>query len=208
MAEFGGFFNSVNGDRKYKAEDFANYFKAFIGTGINPKTDNLRVIKVSNTQIKILLGSACVNGYLYLNTSELSKTISSGVDRVDRVVLRLDITNRTLNILVLEGTKVSPPTLVRNTATYDLSLAKITIKNGSTLIEDERGQVSLCGYMEFLGKDDLQAMWNLFNQEWKEKKDIWKEWFNNMQGQSIRGIFIQENEPTVHKAGDIWIELV
>ena len=151
MAEFGGFFNSVNGDRKYKAEDFANYFKAFIGTGINPKTDNLRVIKVSNTQIKILPGSACVNGYLYLNTSELSKTISSGVDRVDRVVLRLDITNRTLNILVLEGTKVSPPTLVRNTATYDLSLAKITIKNGSTLIEDERGQVSLCGYMEFLG---------------------------------------------------------
>lgn len=207
MAEFGGFFNSVNGDRKYKAEDFANYFKTFIGTGINPKTDNLRVIKENNTQIKILPGSACINGYLYLNTSELSKTISSGVTRVDRVVLRLDITNRTLNILVLEGTKTSAPNLVRNTVTYDLSLAKITIKNDGVIIEDERGQASLCGYMTFLGKDDLQAMWNLFNQQWDNQKSIWQDWFTNMQGQSIRGIFIQENEPTVHKVGDIWIDL-
>lgn len=207
MAEFGGFFNSVNGDRKYKSEDFANYFKTFIGNGINPKTDNLRVVKVSNTQIKVLTGSACINGYLYLNTTEINKTIANGVTRVDRVILRLDISNRTLNIIIVEGTSSEPPSLIRNSTIYDLSLAKISIKNDITTIEDERGQTFLCGYMTFLGKDDLQTMWNLFNQQWENQKTIWQDWFINMQGQSIRGIFIQENEPTSHKVGDIWIDL-
>lgn len=207
MAEFGGFFNSVNGDRKYKSEDFANYFKTFISNGINPSTDNLRVVKLSNSQIKILTGSACINGYLYLNTTELTKAITTGVTRIDRVVLRLDIANRLLNIVIVQGSASSPPNLTRNSSIYDLSLAKIIIKNDVVTIEDERGKESLCGYMTFLGKDDLQAMWNLFNQQWENQKSIWQEWFTNMQGQSIRGIFIQEKVPTTHKVGDIWIEL-
>ena len=207
MAEFGGFFNSVNGDRKYKSEDFANYFKTFMSNGINPSTDNLRVVKVSNSQIKILAGSACINGYLYLNTTELTKAISTGVTRVDRVVLRLDIANRQLSIAIVQGTSASPPNLTRNSSIYELSLAKITIKNTTATVEDERGQASLCGYMTFLGKDDLQAMWNLFNEQWGNQKVLWQEWFTNMQGQSIRGIYIQKAIPTAHKVGDIWIEL-
>lgn len=208
MAEFGGFFNSVNGDRKYKAEDFANYFKTFIGNGINPSTDNLRVVKVSNSQVKILPGSACINGYLYLNTTELTKQITTGVTRVDRVVLRLDIVNRALNIVILHGSTSSPPNLTRNNSVHELSLAKITIKNDTVAIEDERGQTSLCGYMTFLGKDDLQSMWDLFNEQWGNQKAIWQDWFTNMQGQSIRGIYIQDAEPDTHKVGDIWIKLL
>lgn len=207
MAEFGGFFNSVNGDRKYKSEDFANYFKTFIGNGINPSTDSLRAVKVSNSQIKILPGSACINGYLYLNSTESTKTIPTGVTKIVRIVLRLDISNRTFNTVVLEGTATAPPSLTRNSSVHELSLCKITIKNDTVIVEDERGQASLCGYMSFSGKDDLQAMWNLFNQQWGEQKSIWQDWFTNMQGQSIRGIYIQSTTPTTHKVGDIWIEL-
>lgn len=207
MAEFGGFFNSVNGDRKYKSEDFANYFKTIIGTGVNPTTDNLRVVKVSSSQVKILPGSACINGYLYINTTELEKTIPTSVTKILRVVLRLDLTNRVLNIVTVEGTASDPPELTRNSSVYELSLAKIIIKNDAVIIEDERGQASLCSYMEFLGKDDLQSMWDLFNQQWGKQKSIWQDWFTNMQGQSIRGIFIQNTAPTGHKVGDIWIEL-
>ncbi|GAB6169700.1 hypothetical protein JCM1393_21600 [Clostridium carnis] len=207
MAEFGGFFNSVNGDRKYKSEDFANYFKTFISTGINPTTDNLRVIKVSNTQIKILPGSACINGYLYLNTIELTKTIVNSISKVSRVVLRLDLTNRTLAIVIVEGTATETPSLTRNSSIYELSLAKIIIKDGTVTLEDERGQSLLCGYMSFLGKDDLQSMWNLFNQQWGIQKELWQDWFANMQGQSIRGIYIQKIIPVSNKVGDIWIEL-
>lgn len=208
MAEFGGFFNSVNGDRKYKSEDFANYFKTFIGNGINPSTDSLRVVKISNTQIKILQGSACINGYLYLNATELTKVISSGVTKVVRVVLRLDIVNRIFNVAILEGTATEAPVLTRNNSVHELSLAKITIKNDAVIVEDERGQSSLCGYMSFTGINDLQSMWDLFNQQWGVQKEIWQNWFTNMQGQSIRGIYIQGNKPASHKVGDIWIELL
>lgn len=207
MAEFGGFFNSVNGDRKYKSEDFANYFKTFIGNGINPSTDSLRVVKVSNTQIKILPGSACINGYLYLNSTELSKTISNTTERISRVVLRLDLINRILSIVVIDGTSVVAPQLTRNSSIYDLSLAKLTIKDGTITIDDERGQNSLCGYMNFLGMDDLQSMWNIFNTEWNSKKELWQKWFDTMQGESIRGIYIQKDKPS-SKVGDIWIELL
>lgn len=207
MAEFGGFFNSVNGDRKYKSEDFANYFKTFIGNGINPSTDSLRVVKVSNTQIKILPGSACINGYLYLNSTELSKTISNTTERISRVVLRLDLINRILSIVVIDGTSVVAPQLTRNSSIYDLSLAKLIIKDGTITIDDERGQNSLCGYMNFLGMDDLQSMWNIFNTEWNSKKELWQKWFDTMQGESIRGIYIQKDKPS-SKVGDIWIELL
>lgn len=207
MAEFGGFFNNVNGDRRYKAEDFANYFKTFIGNGVSAAKDSLRVVKVSNSQIKILSGSACINGYLYLNTTELTKTIANNINTINRVVLRLDIVNRTLSIAILEGTSTNAPNLARNNSVYELSLAKITIKNNNITVEDERGQSSLCGYMNFLGNDDLQSMWDLFNQQWGVQKSIWEEWFTNMQGNSIRGIYIQKSVPSVHKVGDIWIEL-
>ncbi|WP_143316863.1 hypothetical protein [Clostridium sp. HBUAS56017] len=206
MAEFGGFFNSVNGDRKYKAEDFANYFKTFIGDGINPATDSLKVVKISETQVNILPGSGCIQGYLYLNTTALAKTISSNVTRIDRAVLRLDIINRTLNIVVVAGTATAPPALTRNNSMYELSLAKITIRGTSIIVEDERGQASLCGYMKFLGKDDLQSMWNLFNNQWQVKKDQFDIWFTNMQGKGTRGIYIQATTPVGDTQGDIWIE--
>lgn len=208
MAEFGGFFNSVNGDRKYKSEDFANYFKTFIGTGVNPNTDSLRVVKASNTQVKILPGSACIDGYLYLNSTELIKNIDTNVTRIDRVVLRLDIVNRLLNVLVVQGTASAAPNLTVNNSIHELSLAKITIKGTSTIIEDERGQNNLCPYMEFIGKNDLQSMWNKFNTEWGLQKSVWQDWFTNMQGKSIRGIYIQSGTPAEAKVGDIWIELV
>lgn len=206
MAEFGGFFNSSNGDRKYKSEDFANYFKTFIGTGINPSQDSLKVVKVSDTLIKVLPGSASINGYLYLNSSELEKQVNNVGTRTDRVVLRLNLNDRTLNIAILQGTSTNPPSVTQNNLIYEISLAQLTIKNNSIIVQDERGQ-TICPYMKFLGKDDLQSMWNKFNLEWTNQKNVWQDWFTNMQGQSIRGIYIQSGTPAKAKVGDIWIEL-
>ncbi|MBE6055842.1 hypothetical protein [Clostridium sp.] len=204
MAEFGGFFNSVNGDRKYKSEHFANYFKTFITTGVNPAPGSLKVLKKSNTQIEIAEGSGCINGYLYLNTSALTKAITVGTTRQDRVVLKWDLINRTLNISVKQGTTV-PPSLQRDTSVYELSLAKIIISGSNFSIIDERTDINVCGFMSFTGKADTQEIWNKFNTEWGDLKDLWQDWFNNMQGQSIRGIYIQETTPSGAKVGDIWI---
>lgn len=205
MAEFGGFFNSVSEDRKYKAEDFASYFKTFITTGVNPAPGSLKVLKKSNTQIEVGIGSGCINGYLYLNSTAMAKSITVGTNRQDRVVLKLDLINRTLSIVVKQGTTSVPPTLQRDTSVYELSLAKIIISGSDFSIIDERGDVNACGFMSFTGKADTQEIWNKFNNEWSSLKSSWQDWFTNMQGQSIRGIYIQNTTPTTAKVGDIWL---
>lgn len=208
MAEFGGFFNSVSGDRKYKSEDFANYFKTFITTGINPAPGSLKVLKKSNNQVEVASGSGCINGYLYLNTTALTKSITVGTSRQDRIVLKLDLINRTLSISAKQGTASGPPVMQRDTSIYELSLAKIIISGSDFSIIDERPDVNVCGFMSFTGKADTQEIWDKFNLEWTNQKNVWQDWFTNMQGQSIRGIYIQSGTPANAKVGDIWIEFV
>lgn len=205
MAEFGGFFNSISGDRKYKAEAFANYFKTFITTGVNPTPGSLKVLKKSNNQIEISEGSACINGYLYLNTNTLTKSITVGANRQDRIVLKLDLINRVMSIIVKQGATNVPPALQRDTSTYELSIAKILINGSDFSIVDERQDNVVCGFMTFTGKADTQDMWNKFQSEWDSLKELWQDWFVNMQGKSIRGIYIQNETPTA-KVGDIWIQ--
>lgn len=205
MAEFGGFFNSVSGDRKYKAEDFANYFKTFITTGVNPAPGSLKVLKKSNSQVEVSEGSGCINGYLYLNTTALTKSIAVGTTRQDRIVLKLDLINRALTIYVKQGTTSAPPALQRDTSVHELSLAKINVSGSDFSIVDERPDTSMCGYMGFTGKADTQEMWNKFNGEWNSLKALWQDWFTTMQGQSIRGTYIQNATPAA-KVGDIWIQ--
>ena len=72
MAEKSSFFNSVSGDRKYKAEDWASYFGTLIGNGVfpNPAT-NLQVVPgASGLTVTVNAGKAWINGYYYYNTDD------------------------------------------------------------------------------------------------------------------------------------------
>ncbi|MGG7077386.1 hypothetical protein [Clostridium sardiniense] len=208
MAEFGGFFNSINGDRKYKSEDFAKYFTTFMSTGVNPAIDNLRVYKKNNNTVEVKRGTANINGYLYSNDNLLDKNIEIGTTRIDRVVLKLDIINRVLNIQIKKGSTTSPPNLQRDNKVYELSLAKINVGASDINIVDERGNKDVCGYMAFTGRADIQEMWDIFSSQWQSKQKLWDDWFKNMQGKSIRGFYIQSQKPNESKVGDVWIQLL
>ena len=90
--ERSAFFNSVAGDRKYKAEIFAGYFSKFITNGIFPlPADNLRITVHDRMEIKAFKGTGYINGYLYENTDSLILKVSPahGVKpRIDKVVLK------------------------------------------------------------------------------------------------------------------------
>ena len=77
-----------------------------------------------------------------------------------------------------------------------------------TAEENARDNYNVCGYMTFTGKADTQEMWNIFNSEWNNQKSVWQNWFKNIQGQSIRGIYIQDQKPINSKVGDVWIQLL
>ena len=156
-------FDAVEGvdgtpDRIFYAEDFANYFKQFIGNGIypNPST-NLQVQSINNNMVlTVQSGSAFINGYGYINNEPLEVMIStanSAYARIDIIVLQLSYIDREIKVVYKEGVpKSNPikPELVRNDDVYELQLAVINVKSGATSISqaditDTRLDSKVCG---------------------------------------------------------------
>src|SRR5690606_20867544 len=135
------FFNSVNGDRRYKAEEFADYFNKFIGNGVfpNPST-NCQVLSNNDMTIRLSPGAAWINGYMYVNTGDMNHVIEpadSVLNRIDRVVLRWDKLERKIYSCVKVGEYSSnpkPKALQRNVDAYELCLANVKVSAGATTI--------------------------------------------------------------------------
>lgn len=188
-------------DRTYLAEDYAQYFASFIGNGVfpNPST-NLQVL-ADGTSMNITLksGRAWINGYFYVNTDDLVLpiTVADGVlNRIDRVVLRLDFLNREIKCYVKQGTFASTPiaqTLQRDADMYEIGIADIKVNKGAIAITqanitDLRQNSDYCGIVH--GTVDQVDVTTLFNQyskalELKEQgfEEEFTTWFNNIKGQ-------------------------
>ena len=155
--EKSSFFNSVSHDRVYRAEEWAEYFASFIGNGVFPvPSNNLQVVAGSGMVVTVKAGKAWINGYFYYNTGDLSLTlpVADGVlNRIDRIVVRWDLTERLISVVVKSSTpsaSPTPPALQRDADAYELCLADITTGAGVTaisqaVITDRRLDTSLCG---------------------------------------------------------------
>lgn len=191
------FFNSINGDRKYNASDYAAYFGSFIGNGVYPNPgNNLAVTASGGMNISVAAGKAWINGYYYENTGTFNMSIdpADGVlKRIDRIVLRLDHLNRQIVLAVLKGTPASTPTaslLTRTSDIYELGIADILINNGDTAIlqeniTDQRLNSDLCGIVH--GTVEQVNTSEIFNQYQaaldsfkKEKYEDFTTWVDNL----------------------------
>ena len=155
--EKSSFFNSVSHDRTYKAEDWAEYFASFIGNGVFPvPSTGLQVVVDNGMNLLLKAGKAWINGYFYNNTSDLSIEIGTAdgqLNRIDRIVVRWDLTNRIISAEVKSSAySASPtaPTLQRDADIYELALADVYVGAGVTTITqsnitDQRLNTSLCG---------------------------------------------------------------
>lgn len=175
MAVKFGFFNSENGDRLYNAEDIGNYFVKLISDGVfaTPAT-SLQVQESTGMTISIAEGWGFIACHWLNNTSAYNLTLGSSsptVDRIDRIVLRLDRANRRMQLVLLTGIPSASPTAPSLTRTtngiYELSLAQIYVSAGAVAITqaditDERADTSLCGYVT--GLIDQIDTTNLFAQ--------------------------------------------
>ena len=155
--EKSSFFNSVSGDRKYKAEEWAEYFASFIANGVfpNPST-GLQVLADSGMAITIKTGKAWINGYFYYNTGDLSIALDTAdgvLNRIDRVVVRLDLQEREISVSVKKGTYSATPTapeLQRDADAYELAIGDVLVGAGAVSITqanitDQRLNTTLCG---------------------------------------------------------------
>jgi hypothetical protein len=172
LTDFGFPFNSVTSDRTYNADVWRDYFKNLFTNGVVPNKLNELAVTESDTpakSVKVGTGFVIIQGVQY--GIETAQTLAitdnaSGDGRIDRVVARLDYTNRTAELDILQGTPSatpSAPALTQNATTYEISLAQVYVSNGFTTIlnaniTDERYDNDVCGIATTIGKE-------LFEQE-------------------------------------------
>ncbi|BCL52077.1 phage structural protein [Siphovirus Jomon_CT89] len=96
MTERSGFFLSINGDRKYSADDFGRMFDGVISDGIFQNWGRAyQVVKGSGREIIIQSGRAWLKGHWLENDSGRYYILNEGAtdgDRYDSIFLRVDNT--------------------------------------------------------------------------------------------------------------------
>lgn len=160
MAVTYGYFNSVNGDRKYNADQMSNYFDGLISNGVYQTVGNGLVVSAgSGMNVTVGTGRAMINCKWLKNDSALTVPITAAnatLPRYTAVVARLDVLNRQMLITTVDGTPASTPTkptpTVSNTI-VELVLAYVYVAANATSISssnitDTRSDDTVCGWVQ------------------------------------------------------------
>lgn len=200
--EYYGFFN---GDQEYGQDEFCRYFDNIYESGVSVENDNMTLgVNKTTTGVTVEIGFAIVKGfYLYSDTVKtVNITRDANYDRIDRIVIRLNLSTRKVSIELKQGTAGSSPvapTLQRDNLIYELSLAQVKVpKAGDFIVTDERFRPELCGAIRPKNLTE-------FNQMIKGLQKQFDDWFAKQQSQGWRSIYIQPEMPTGAVTGSIWI---
>lgn len=184
-----GFFNSVNGDRVYNAQQMSAIFEGLITDGIYESVGNKMAVQPnSGMTIQIGTGRGWFAKHWVSNDSEYLTTLEASdvtLNRYCAVCVRVDDrdSGRTaqpyLKYSEFATTPVKP-TMTRTETVNEYCLAYIYIKAGAEEItaadiEDTRGNESLCGWVTGLIEQLSTA--TLFEQ-WQA---LFENWFYNLQ---------------------------
>lgn len=116
MAVTSGFFNSVDGDRKYRAEDFAAIFDGIVEDGIYKGVGtNFAATATGGLNVSVGVGRAWFNRTWTYNDAPYPLGFAAShpsQPRIDSIVLEVDTSDavRRNRIFVLEGTAAGSPT--------------------------------------------------------------------------------------------------
>lgn len=160
MAEMALFFESVNGDRRYKVTELVSYLRPFFSDGVFPNPSTGQQVK-QNTEADMFVlvqpGDSWINGRMYRIVDDAKRLridpSDSATSRIDRIVVGADYANRTITTYVKKGSPASSPQapeLQRDTTKYEICLAEVTIAPGATqitqsAIKDTRLDNAVCG---------------------------------------------------------------
>lgn len=152
-----GFFASVNGDRLYDDDQFADFFGRFLQDGYFPLPEDGLFVEANGTNtLTVNPGSAWIQGRCYELLEKKSLVIEPGdalLSRIDRVVVRCDYVNRDIYVTIKKGVEASEPKLPelqRDSDAYELGIAYYRIDKGVTNllqshIIDTRKNIDVCG---------------------------------------------------------------
>lgn len=167
-------------DRAEEASFFAKYFSQFISNGVfpNPST-NMQVLTDTEMTVKVDIGVCYINGYMgWVETPEKFTIEESDLQaRIDRIVARLDFTDRSIKLFVKKGVAQGNPVapeLQRDYDIYEIALADIRVNANAIEITQEnitdlRLNTELCGIVaNQLQHVDTTTLFNQY-QEWLKR---------------------------------------
>lgn len=182
---------SATYDRLYNAEDVTSYLDKIVGSGVFPNPSNqLQVRTGTGMQVIVNEGQGWIQGHKLVNTADLMLTVDPAdalLHRIDRVVFYSDSTERTMGIEIKKGTSSAnpvAPALVRTENRYEMSLATISIRKGTTalsnaMISDTRPDSRVCGWVQGLiqqvDTSSLFVQWETAYSEFMAQMEVWKE---------------------------------
>lgn len=187
MSVTSGFFNSLNHDRRYNAQQFSSLFDGIINDGVFANIGvAFQITADTGVTINIGVGKAWFNSAWVFNDALLPKTLEGSevvLDRIDAVVIEIDHNEsvRLGDIKIVKGTPSSDPqrpTMANETNKHQHPLAYIYRKAGSTAITqaDITNMVGtsdcpyITGILQVQNIDNIVAQWNAQWNQWYTEK--------------------------------------
>ena len=208
MAVTYGFFNSLNSDRVYNADQMSNYFKGLITDGVYESVDDAMIVKAT-TGMKVTVGKGrAIIDCKWINLDALAElTLNAAhvtLNRYSAVCVHLDVSNRLMEIVAVDGTNATTPTkpVPTNTSTDKyLVLAYVYVGAGVTAITqanitDTRGQ-SVCGWVtgliEQVDTADLFLQWQTAFETYYANMTVqFDDWFETLTDQLNVNTYVDE----------------
>lgn len=214
MLRFGYFDSDIIGvddegmpifDRAELSDLFALLFASLVSDGVLalPNTCFKIVAAGSGLDIERMPGFGMVRGHFcYDDESDImTLTAPQKYSRTDRVVMRLNLLDRMVEIIIKQGEEAArpkPPELIRPSAGdyFELCLAEITLAPKQAMvtqssINDTRGNSALCGFItQLIDHLDTAVFFeqlDAFYQEFVDKSNTSYEQFRQMAQEAYRG---------------------
>lgn len=208
MAITYGFFNSLNGDRLYDADQMSEYFDGLVSDGVYESVGGAcQVFAGLGMGVIVATGRAILDSkWVKLDAAEPLTITSSHVtlNRYTAVVLRLDYANRQIVLTTKDGTPASTPsqpTAQRDSTYYELILAMIYVPAGATAIAQsnitDMRSSSSCGWVtgvvEQLDTSELFIQWQDAYQTYYDSMTAgFEEWFSTLTEELNVNTYIKE----------------
>lgn len=189
MAVTYGFYDSLNHDRLYNAQQMSAIFDGIINDGVFMSVGNqFHTVAGTGMQVIVKSGRAWFDSTWTLNDAEYPLSIDAAdvlLTRIDAVVLEVnsEVATRANTIKVVKGTPASTPAkpTLTNTATiHQHALAYVTVAKNTTaitnsMIEIVVGKTETPYVTAILQTTDITDLYN----QWE---DYFQTWFDTVRG--------------------------
>ena len=190
MAVTYGFYNSLNKDRVYNAEQMSSIFNGIITDGVFASIGgSLMPIAGTGMQVIVKTGKCWFNSTWTLNDAQLPLDVEAAdvsLTRIDAVVVEINsaVGTRANSIKVVKGTpsaNPAKPTLSATETLHQYALGYVTVGANVTSITADKIEVNVgkttCPFItSVLQQTDITALFNQWDAEFNA-------WFANIQSQ-------------------------